>query len=203
MENDQNNDLLSLLEQLIENKISNKNYCYFAKITAYDKVANTVDVLPYARHNVLKDGVIIQEEPQPIYDVPVLTFGNTAGLLIDLKDNSECLLIFNQFDISNYDQNAYTPEPHNTLTLSNALCLPINTKPANTYAGIAINNQDVYIGVTETQIELKNSSENLGDVVGDLMDAINDLVMTDGATVEPSTKTKLTAIKSRFANLIK
>ena len=126
--------------------------------------------------------------PYPLLvDCPAIIFsGGRASLQLPISVGDQCLILFNDRDIDNWNKGAInsgvnTPRMH---SLSDGIALVgLNILPDSDYDSdrAVLKNGDAMVALGEDLIEISNATRNLKTILNNLITAVNSLVSATAA----------------------
>lgn len=162
--------------------------------------------------------------PPIIENVPLLYCGTSEGILkFPIKINDKVTIVFSQRSLDNWLSKGEltTPGVNRKFDMSDAIAIPC-LQTFNEDHLLIENDTDTELIFDDKKIQLirggvlkidtggnkfavKNSSEDLAQLIGDLIDAVIAIVTIGSPSshvLDPATKTALTVLKTRFSTLL-
>lgn len=191
-----------------------------AKVQSFDPTKQTVSAtIMYKKSFLQRDPngnyVPVLRDYPILLDVPAIVLsGGSAHLTFPIAPGDECLILFNDRDIDNWFQSGQVGELSSTRlhSFSDGIALVGLNSLASLIQNYdstraVLRNGDAMVGVSATQIKIANNITTLNTLLGDLIDAINNIATTNAVIgvpclISPASQAALTAIKVQIAGLL-
>lgn len=212
--------LKDLLEKHKKEIMLSMNCHAIGRIEEFDSSSQTCTVkINYLKTRIIKNeqGRYVENnyEYPLLLDCPTLIYsGGLSGLTMPIKKGDSCLVLFNDRDIDNwYEGSNSAPLASSRLhSLSDGIVfVGLNSQSTKLNNYDADNphlfNEDTSIKVKSDKVLIENSSDKLGVILGELIDAIANLQTNPVSTGSPAslsstTINEINAAKSKIQGLL-
>lgn len=200
-------DLTALLNDYRDHMLFRINCHQLGTIVSFNKTSQTASVALLVLR-VVGDATV----PYPVLvDVPVLTYsGGGAVLTMPIASGDTCLVLFNDRDIDNWFENGGTSAPNTDRahSLADGLAIVGFRSKANRIANFSDTDVELRLGATKigmdgTQIDMRNGSYTVQNILINLYTLLYNFTVTTGAGTSTTSKADLVAWRASVTNLFK
>lgn len=200
-------DLSALLNDFQDHTLFKINCHQLGTIVSFNAATQTAQVA-LLMLRVVGDRTV----PYPLLvDVPVyVPCGGPAVLTLPIASGDTCLVLFNDRDIDNWFETGAISAPNSDRAHSLADGLAIvgfrsKANPVTNYsttdAQLRLGN--TLVGMDGTQVEIRNGSYSLQNILTNLYGVLYSWVNTGGSTPDTATKAAITSWRAQVVNLLK